>query len=715
MIENDFSQEVQGPRSEKSYRYGGDVYDYAFMAMVAAYHLYSANAADLISEIEDRNRNIQYLREQKQAIRDYMNGGPKYDPADWPYPPPDDWRPGQGNPAYSGPSTLPIDPSYGRPSNESMNESQWYYYYDDDYNVNRVLKVPYSDENGGSGYFYITQGYEGEGSWGGTQIETPYGDYGPFETGSNTFESNGTEFDLVVDEYGNITHLGYEENLYYIPTETPSSNHNEPASRPPTTTEMANFQKDTWYYYYDGETLKRKMRLEVGAQNAYIEQSATHDGESWESTVFTSPSGSQNLTNGNNEFTLGDLRYQVNLDQEGRLLSVSYTEESYYLSDLSTTSVNQMTENEWYFYQEGNQDYRVAKVQYDGTFYLVRQKKSGSGWDQNNTEVKAANGNWVNLGSDKYHESSAWATGSYLSRSVSWNGSSITFRSQSPGTLPVSPNSKSTDPMEPSATRPAWNDMVAGETYYYYDDNNNVRRIMRVERQDPSYSSNKPSFWIEQTYANGAWSNTRITDNKGGSADPDTRWHNGSSFTRNDYHRGKSDFRVTVSNNGVLVEAKPDGTSNNAYKHHSKTNGTWTSDTYASNGPPGQSGPTWGNSQSHSISSSTAFSYTGGATEPESVTIGPIWIGTEPHVIYESNHNGPIIPTEYVPPGDLDEDFLKGELEALDEKISSLSSFNQIDLIKLQKIINDMNLVITLLSNLLKAEKDTKEGIVRNI
>ncbi len=58
---------------------------------------------------------------------------------------------------------------------------------------------------------------------------------------------------------------------------------------------------------------------------------------------------------------------------------------------------------------------------------------------------------------------------------------------------------------------------------------------------------------------------------------------------------------------------------------------------------------------------------------------------------------------------------VKNHMEDIDDKISDLTSINQIAMIRLQQYINNMNMLVTLLSNLLSNKKDAENTIVRNI
>lgn len=183
----EINPETTAKTERKSYSYGGNVYDYAFMAMVAAYNLYSANAADLIGEIEDRNEQIRYYRALKQAIRNELNG-----------------TGGAGGqpPENSAPVGSLENPATSR-SELDIAENYQYYYYKDGDETKRIMKMPALEGLAGEHDIYLVQTYTGGGAWGSHMLETPHGEIDLSEFSNES----GNGFYVRVDQNGSF--LGF--------------------------------------------------------------------------------------------------------------------------------------------------------------------------------------------------------------------------------------------------------------------------------------------------------------------------------------------------------------------------------------------------------------------------------------------------------------------------------------------------------------------------
>ncbi len=672
------SENASVQETRKSYSYGGNVYDYAFMAMVAAYNLYSANAADLISEIEDNNRRIQYLREQKQAIRNAQNGGAGYNHNDWPYPPPDDWRPGMGAPGADG-------------SYNSSNPPEDFTHYEYDYGSGYGSSTPPS---GISVTGANNNGNPGNGNNGNSNVNT----YTPPQAHDDAVEALNLKSD-----WSTWTDTEWNNYFQYLQDNGGgTTNHAENLRNNGVTTFNIEGQELTlhashngtgWVISMEGGELEERLdffngeELEVPFIAVPLDSTGgdttlifTADGNIYEvpSDIATEehmnallgapPSSSSNTQNpgANPNAPLGS------------------AENPYQSEQAALDALASKSDGEWVYYEQDGKSKRMMKVGYH----------DGYGNNPGTNNNRNIEGNHDLIITQEHLGSGRW-------------GHTTARTKLSDGTL-TSPQNITSDNAF---------DINGHEFKVEIDADGNVKKA----------EFNDDFFWFDDgweddwgTILNSSASGTVVPADPGGVTDDGP-----SSISSTDDVQAILDAGGTVDFwvNGEYYQLRKDNETGN-YEAYRRDGSEW-----VLIDPEVQFGPNDSNALDGFIQIGEIDNGVPGITGDDRLYItvndqgeAEFYKGSKdaqtedeltPFPESSTDSSGNLIPGS--PTDSARYKQLAGYLEGLDDQISSLSSHNQIDLIKLQKIINDMNLVITLLSNLLKAEKDTKEGIVRNI
>ncbi len=661
----------QTPQSQKSRGGGGNVFNYAFAAMVAAYNVYSAQAAELIGEIEYRNDLISRYREEKAAALAYKNslleGGV----------PGTDGGSNGATPPVNNDGTDAAWPLTSKPADSEMSQYDTWYYYREDNEIKRTMKVRVG-EDATEHDLWVTQTHEIDGIWGDISIDSSY--YGEmsfsdyqyyfsdldgygfrFDFNDRTDSPVDVSFALVFDDDGNIIHLHYSDNEYM----DASGNNfsftkviDEPLGAgaggsglvvpgggrrsPPTPAGLSvtpdapiersagddypydEMSSGTWYYFEEDDAEYRLMVVrfvdDTGReQELVIRQNELVDGSYGEPLVY-------DLESGQTVEVLGTAN--------------------------GTTSGPDGTDMNNTIYSNAAEGYNIEII-----------------WDPDTGDVAAV----------LAHHDEHYRIVPYGDR----------------GAVPPLPG-VGLSPDNPIIGGPPDSADMVPNTWYYYRETESspLKRVMKtpttsedqqLQQQIMDYYNTEgmwaglytmhsiESMWIEQTGEDQYVVHVRyrhVPLNEGqvlpagyvlptGEVVPvDTPLYDG---------YDQRTFTVKVSGDQEEVVAMGDHMS--ASMDDNDRGYTFTEQTYDE------------------------------ATNT--------WSGEDPS---SSDFSGNVYDFEGMTEAEID-----AHIEKLEDDIASLSSTNQMDILKLQKVIHDMNLTIGLITQMIKSDKDAREGVVRNI